>query len=334
VFVCVCVRVCVGVCMVVYICLWVCVFVFPSTYQSVCLSVWLTVRLYVSFHVSVHVVYAWLSLCGMLACLHCACAWVCIHACVHACVHVRLCACAQFVCVDEFDVLYVQEDHQSTSCLSALFHACGHLEKVCSSPLRASCIARNLTHQTNIYVIWTAALLNLGFSDSDSPAQHLAPSTIEPTMVSNPQVSSMKSTTKLCRFLIDDQQSTVILCGWIDIDRWYRPYSPVGESASTVDIDRDPSTGLINRWIVVDIWIGVETVSHHTWNYDFLVDVCPGPFLTTYGTIGQWFFFSTSRKNAVNRLFSSLYKSTSTVDFDRFFLKSTVDAISIVFSSR
>ena len=39
---------------------------------------------------------------------------------------------------DELVVLYVQEDNQSTSCLSALFHACGHLEKVCSLPLCAS----------------------------------------------------------------------------------------------------------------------------------------------------------------------------------------------------
>jgi len=29
-------------------------------------------------------------------------------------------------CFDELVVPYVQEDHQSTSCLSALFHACGH----------------------------------------------------------------------------------------------------------------------------------------------------------------------------------------------------------------
>jgi len=40
--------------------------------------------------------------------------------------------------VDELVVPYVQEDHQSTSCLSALFHTCGHLKKVCSSPLCAS----------------------------------------------------------------------------------------------------------------------------------------------------------------------------------------------------
>ena len=73
-----------------------------------------------------------------------------------------------------------------------------------------------------------------------------------------------------------------------------------------VDIDRDRSTQ-INRRIGVDIWIGVGTIFHHTWDHDFLVDVCPGPFLTTYGTIGQWStdFFG--------------YESTLTVDFDRIF---------------
>jgi len=68
-----------------------------------------------------------------------------------------------------------------------------------------------------------------------------------------PQVSSMKSTTKLSRFLIDHRRSTVILRRWIGIDRRYRPYSPVGESLSTVDIDCDRSTGSINRWIGIDI---------------------------------------------------------------------------------
>jgi len=69
-----------------------------------------------------------------------------------------------------------------------------------------------------------------------------------------PQVSSMKSTTKLSRFLIDNRRSTVILRRWIGIDRRYRPYSQVGESLSTVDIDRDRSTGSINWWIGIDIW--------------------------------------------------------------------------------
>ena len=32
--------------------------------------------------------------------------------------------------------------------------------------------------------------------------------------------------------------STLILCKWIHIDRRYQPYSPLGESLSTVDIDR------------------------------------------------------------------------------------------------
>jgi len=40
--------------------------------------------------------------------------------------------------VNELVVPYVQEDHQLTSCLSILFHTCGHLEKVCSMPLCAS----------------------------------------------------------------------------------------------------------------------------------------------------------------------------------------------------
>ena len=67
------------------------------------------------------------------------------------------------------------------------------------------------------------------------------------------QVSSMKSTTKLSRFLIDHRRSTVILLRWIGVDRRYQPYSPVGESLSTVDIDRDRSTGSINQWIGIDI---------------------------------------------------------------------------------
>ena len=94
---------------------------------------------------------------------------------------------------------------------------------------------------------------------------------------------------------------TVILRRWIVINRQYQEYFAVGKSASTVDINRDQLNRSINQWIGVDIWIGVGTISHHTWNHDFLVDVCPGPFLTTYGTIGQWSFFSTSRKNAVNQ---------------------------------
>ena len=44
-----------------------------------------------------------------------------------------------------------------------------------------------------------------------------------------------------------NRRSTVIFRRWIGIDLerrlGYRPYSRVGESASTVDIDRDISTG-------------------------------------------------------------------------------------------
>ena len=100
-----------------------------------------------------------------------------------------------------------------------------------------------------------------------------------------------------------NRRSTLILRRWIDIDRQYRLYSPVGDSASTVNIDRDRSTGSIDRWIGVDICIGVGIIYHQTWDRDFLVDVCPGPFHTTYGTIGQCSFFPTSRENAVNRFF-------------------------------
>jgi len=42
-------------------------------------------------------------------------------------------------------------------------------------------LSRNFAHQASMYVIWTASLLNLGFSASS--AQHLAPSTISPTRV-------------------------------------------------------------------------------------------------------------------------------------------------------
>jgi len=110
-----------------------------------------------------------------------------------------------------------------------------------------------------------------------------------------PQVSSMKSTTKLTRILIHHWRSTVILCRWILIDRRYWPYSLVGESLLTVDIDRDWSTGSINRWIGIDIQIDVGTISHHSWDHESFVDVYPGPFLITSGTIWDhtsWSFFS------------------------------------------
>jgi len=105
----------------------------------------------------------------------------------------------------------------------------------------------------------------------------------------------MKSTTKFSRIWIHHRRSTVILCRWILIDRRYRPYSLVGESLSTVDIDRDRSTGSINRWISINIQIDVGTISHHSWDHDSSVDVYPGPFLITSGTIWDhksWSFFS------------------------------------------
>jgi len=87
---------------------------------------------------------------------------------------------------------------------------------------------------------------------------------------------------------------TLILCRWIRIDHQYRPYSPVGESLSTVDIARDWLTGSINRWISIDIQIDVGTISHHSWDHDYFVDVYPGPFLINSGTIWDhksWCFF-------------------------------------------
>jgi len=104
----------------------------------------------------------------------------------------------------------------------------------------------------------------------------------------------MKSTTKISRILIHHRWLTVILCRWILIDRQYQPYSQVGESLSTIDIDRDQSTGSINQWIGIDIQMDVGTISHHTWDHDSSVDVYPGPFLITSGTIWDhksWSFF-------------------------------------------
>jgi len=99
------------------------------------------------------------------------------------------------------------------------------------------------------------------------------------------RVSSMKSTTILSRFLIDDRRSTVILRRWIGIDRRYRPWP----------IDLVDKSELVDRCRYLE---GVGTISHHTWDHDFLVDGCPEPFHTTYATISQWSFFSTSQENA------------------------------------
>jgi len=50
-----------------------------------------------------------------------------------------------------------------------------------------------------------------------------------------------------------DQISTVFSSRWILIDRRYRPYSQVGESLSTVDIDRDRSTGRLKSNRPIDV---------------------------------------------------------------------------------
>jgi len=53
----------------------------------------------------------------------------------------------------------------------------------------------------------------------------------------------------------------------------------------TVSIECDPSTRSINHWIGINIQIEVGTISHHLWDHDSFVDVYPGPFLITSGTI-------------------------------------------------
>jgi len=117
------------------------------------------------------------------------------------------------------------------------------------------------------------------------------------------QGSSMESTTKLSRYLIDDQRLTVILRRWIDSRCWYRPYSPVVFGLSRRWIEGQchyrpwQIDWSLNWWIGVHIWMRVWTISHHIWDHDFLVDGCPGPFLTTFGTTGQWSFFDFSEKH-------------------------------------
>ena len=85
--------------------------------------------------------------------------------------------------INEIVVLYVQEDHHSTSCLSALFHACAHIKKDCSSPLCASDVQYSQEFYSPGHHIHdlNCCAAKLGFCASS--AQHLAPSTIEPTKV-------------------------------------------------------------------------------------------------------------------------------------------------------
>ena len=80
-----------------------------------------------------------------------------------------------------------------------------------------------------------------------------------------------------------------------DVVKFWSIHFNFPESLSTVNIDSDQSTGLINQWIGIDIQIDVGTISHHSWDHDSFVDVYPGPFLITSGTIWDhklWPFFS------------------------------------------
>jgi len=53
----------------------------------------------------------------------------------------------------------------------------------------------------------------------------------------------------------------------------------------------------VDRYRHLDISVG--TISHNLWDHDFFVDVCPRPFLITYGTIwDNRSMVLTSRKNA------------------------------------
>ena len=67
-----------------------------------------------------------------------------------------------------------------------------------------------------------------------------------------PYASSMESTTKLFRYLINDQRSTVFSRRGIDGRCRYRPYSPVGGSTVDVDINRDWSTGRVKKHRPID----------------------------------------------------------------------------------
>jgi len=81
--------------------------------------------------------------------------------------------------------------------------------------------------------------------------------------------------------IVNRWSMTILVRRWIGIARRYRPWQ----------IDRS-----INQWIGVDIWICCGTIAHHQWDHWLLGGWCPRPFLTTYGTIGQWSFFDFSEK--------------------------------------
>ena len=93
---------------------------------------------------------------------------------------------------------------------------------------------------------------------------------------------------KLCRFLIDNQQSTVILHRWICVDHRYRP-----RPKDRVDTSVDRCRYLDRCWDhfsshmgprLIGGWVS-GTISHHLWDQ------------------GQWSFFWTYRENSVNRFF-------------------------------
>jgi len=119
------------------------------------------------------------------------------------------------------------------------------------------------------------------------------------------QVSSMKSTTKLFRFLIDHQRSTVILSRWIGIYRRYRPWS-INRVYKSVDSYRhldsywDHFSPPMGPWLFCRCVY--ETISHQQW--DYMGTQVNGPFFPDFSEeIDRCFFW---------------YESTSTVDFDRF----------------
>ena len=133
-------------------------------------------------------------------------------------------------------------------------------------------------------------------------------------------VDEIDPVTRLCRFLIDDRRSTVILHRWIGIDHRHRPYSPVSESASTVDIDRDRSTGSINRWTRIGHRYLDRCWDHFSppmgpWVLGGCVSRTISHHLRDHRSIVLFFNFSQKR----GRPIFFRYEFISTVDFDGFF---------------
>jgi len=87
------------------------------------------------------------------------------------------------------------------------------------------------------------------------------------------KLTSIKSTTKLSPYLIDDRPYFPVGRSTVDVDidrRWIYGRCGVDRilpwvdrrsmSISTVQIDRS-----INHWICIDIWMCVGAISHHSW---------------------------------------------------------------------